>query len=102
MAKEMEGDNRKRRALARAAREEGHRASEAGVSLGSSKQRRHAEHAERAEQDGPPPDGANKPGHAHLARRNRPNPIRPGRTGRRRQVTTPRTRERFGCATENW
>jgi pterin-4a-carbinolamine dehydratase len=62
MAKEMEGDNRKRRALARAAREQGHRASEAGVSLGSSKQRHHAEHAERAEQDGPPPEGANKPG----------------------------------------
>jgi pterin-4a-carbinolamine dehydratase len=62
MAKEMEGDNRKRRALARAAREQGHRASEAGVSLGSSKQRRHAEHAERADQDGPPPEGANKPG----------------------------------------
>jgi pterin-4a-carbinolamine dehydratase len=62
MAKEMEGDNRKRRALARAAREQGHRASEAGVTLGSSKQRRHAEHAERAEQDGPPPEGANKPG----------------------------------------
>jgi hypothetical protein len=38
MAKEMEGDNRKRRALATAAREEGHRAGEAGVSLGSSKQ----------------------------------------------------------------
>jgi pterin-4a-carbinolamine dehydratase len=62
MAKEMEGDNRKRRILARAAREEGQRASEAGVSLGSSKQRRHAEHAERADQDGPPPEGANKPG----------------------------------------
>jgi pterin-4a-carbinolamine dehydratase len=62
MAKEMEGDNRKRRALARAAREQGHRASEAGVTLGSSKQRRHAEHAERAEQDGPPPEGAHKPG----------------------------------------
>ncbi|WP_433305156.1 DUF2267 domain-containing protein [Actinoplanes sp. CA-030573] len=62
MAKEMEGDNRKRRALARAAREEGHRASEAAVSLGSSKQRRHAEHAERAEQNGPPPEGAHKPG----------------------------------------
>ncbi|MCU7730816.1 DUF2267 domain-containing protein [Actinoplanes sp. KI2] len=58
----MEGDNRKRRALARAAQEKGHQASEAGVSLGSSKQRRHAKHAERAEQDGPPPEGANKPG----------------------------------------
>jgi pterin-4a-carbinolamine dehydratase len=62
MAKEMEGDNQKRRALARAAREQGHRAGEAGASLGSSKQRRHAEHAERAEQNGPPPEGAHKPG----------------------------------------
>ena len=62
MAKEMEGDNRKRRALARAARQRGHSASETHVSLGSSKQRRHAEHAERAEQDGPPPEGAHKPG----------------------------------------
>jgi pterin-4a-carbinolamine dehydratase len=62
MAKEMEGDNIKRRALARAAREQGHRAGEAGVSLGSSKQRRHAEHAERSEQDQPPPAGAHKPG----------------------------------------
>src|SRR3954453_10148137 len=62
MAKEMEGDNRKRRALAKAAREHGHRASEAGVSLGSSKQRHHAEHPERTEQDEPPPEGANNPG----------------------------------------
>ncbi|MEU8610087.1 DUF2267 domain-containing protein [Actinoplanes sp. NPDC048791] len=62
MPKEMEGDNRKRRALARAAREQGQRASEAGVSLGSSKQRHHAEHAERADQSGPPPEGAHKPG----------------------------------------
>jgi pterin-4a-carbinolamine dehydratase len=62
MAKEMEGDNRQRRALARAARKHGETAGEAGVSLGSSKQRRHAEHAERADQDGPPPAGANKPG----------------------------------------
>jgi pterin-4a-carbinolamine dehydratase len=59
MAKEMEGDNRKRRALARAAREQGHSAGEAGVSLGSSKQRRHAE---KSEQDGPAPAGAHKPG----------------------------------------
>jgi pterin-4a-carbinolamine dehydratase len=62
MAKEMEGDNRKRRALARAAREEGHSASEAGVSLGSSKQRSHVDHAERTDRDGPPPEGAHKPG----------------------------------------
>jgi len=62
MPKEMEGDNRKRRALARAAREQGQRASAAGVSLGSSKQRHHAEHAERADQSSPPPEGAHKPG----------------------------------------
>jgi hypothetical protein len=62
MPKEMEGDNRKRRALARAAREQGHQAGEAGVSLGSSKQRRHAQHGERAEQNGPPPEGSHKPG----------------------------------------
>ncbi|GAA4607324.1 pterin-4a-carbinolamine dehydratase [Actinoplanes octamycinicus] len=62
MAKQMEGDNRKRRALAKAASKKGHRAGEAGVSLGSSKQRHHAEHAERKDQDGPPPEGAKKPG----------------------------------------
>jgi pterin-4a-carbinolamine dehydratase len=59
MAKEMEGDNEKRRALARAAREQGRSASEAGVSLGASKQIEHAEHAKRS---GPPPAGTHKPG----------------------------------------
>jgi hypothetical protein len=37
--KEMEGDNRQRRAAARAAREEGKQPSEEGTTLGSSKQR---------------------------------------------------------------
>src|SRR3954453_22676045 len=84
-SKEMEGDNRKRRALAKAAREHGHRASEAGVSLGSSKQRHHAEHAERTEQDEPPPEGANKPG----PRAPRPQePPEPDRTWPRRPPPT--------------
>ncbi|BCJ64939.1 DUF2267 domain-containing protein [Polymorphospora rubra] len=59
MAKEMEGDNKKRRALAAAAREQGRTAVEAGASLGGSKQREHARRKERA---GPQPAGARKPG----------------------------------------
>ncbi|MEV6844439.1 DUF2267 domain-containing protein [Actinoplanes sp. NPDC051411] len=59
MAKEMEGDNQKRRQLARAAREQGLSAGAAGVSLGGSKQREHAEHARR---QGPPDAGTHKPG----------------------------------------
>jgi uncharacterized protein (DUF2267 family)/pterin-4a-carbinolamine dehydratase len=59
MAKEMEGDNQKRRQLARAARERGLSAGAAGVSLGGSKQREHAEHARR---QGPPDAGTHKPG----------------------------------------
>jgi len=53
MAKQMEGDNRARRAKAREARERGHEASEEGVTLGGSKQRREvsddADHTERLE-----------------------------------------------------
>ncbi|MGC9669339.1 DUF2267 domain-containing protein [Planosporangium sp. 12N6] len=56
--KQMEGDNQRRRALARRAREEGRAPSEAGVTLGSSKQVEHTEHAHRA---GPPPAGTHKP-----------------------------------------
>ncbi|EXG82178.1 DUF2267 domain-containing protein [Cryptosporangium arvum] len=59
MAKEMEGDNRKRRALARDARDEDKSPSASGVTLGSSKQR---EHTRRGRRDGPPPAGAHKPG----------------------------------------
>jgi hypothetical protein len=54
----MEGDNERRRALARQARAEGRRPSEAGVTLGASKQ---FEHVERAHRDGPPPAGPHKP-----------------------------------------
>jgi uncharacterized protein (DUF2267 family) len=56
--KQMEGDNQRRRALARRAREEGWKASEVGVTLGASKQ---PEHAERSERSGPPPAGPHKP-----------------------------------------
>jgi pterin-4a-carbinolamine dehydratase len=56
--KQMEGDNQRRRTLARQARERGKRASEAGVSLGASKQFEHIDEAYRA---GPPPAGGRKP-----------------------------------------
>jgi hypothetical protein len=56
--KQMEGDNERRRALARQARAEGRQPSEAGVTLGASKQ---VEHVERAHRDGPPPAGSHKP-----------------------------------------
>jgi pterin-4a-carbinolamine dehydratase len=59
MAKEMEGDNEKRRALARAARRQGDRPSADGVTLGASKQRKHADRDDRT---GPPPAGRHKPG----------------------------------------
>lgn len=49
--KQMEGDNRQRRAAAREARDEGLSPSEAGVTTGASKQNKHlkgnASHAER-------------------------------------------------------
>jgi pterin-4a-carbinolamine dehydratase len=54
----MEGDNQRRRALARKARKEGRAPSEAGVTLGASKQ---PEHEERAHREGPPPAGPHKP-----------------------------------------
>src|SRR5262245_37686256 len=50
--KQMEGDNQRRRALARQAREDGMAPSEAGVTLGAGKQREHEQHARR---EGPPP-----------------------------------------------
>ncbi|GII25477.1 DUF2267 domain-containing protein [Planosporangium mesophilum] len=56
--KQMEGDNQRRRALARRAREEGRAPSEAGVTLGASKQ---PEHTEGAHRQGPPPAGPHKP-----------------------------------------
>lgn len=69
----MEGDNQRRRTLARQARESGHAPSEAGVTLGASKQ---PEHAERSHRVGPPPAGAHKP---LPSRRSEPTPVRPGR-----------------------
>jgi pterin-4a-carbinolamine dehydratase len=56
--KQMEGDNQRRRALARRAREEGRAPSEAGVTLGASKQ---PEHTERSDRAGPPAAGPHKP-----------------------------------------
>nr|QLK01390.1 DUF2267 domain-containing protein [Micromonospora carbonacea] len=58
MRKQMEGDNQRRRALARQARERGRRASETGASLSASKQLAHLDQGKRA---GPPPAGRHKP-----------------------------------------
>jgi uncharacterized protein (DUF2267 family)/pterin-4a-carbinolamine dehydratase len=57
--KQMEGDNPRRRALARQARQQGRTASQEGVTLGSSKQ---VEHASQEQREGPPAAGARKPG----------------------------------------
>lgn len=56
--KQMEGDNQRRRTLARRAREQGRRPSEAETTLGSSKQ---FEHVSQGRRSGPPPAGARKP-----------------------------------------
>jgi pterin-4a-carbinolamine dehydratase len=71
--KQMEGDNERRRALAREARERGLRPSEAGVTLGASKQPEHVRHGQR---DGPPPAGPHKPtaGREDLPEKGRPEP----------------------------
>ncbi len=58
MRKQMEGDNQRRRALARQARERGRQASETGASLSASKQLTHLDQGKRA---GPPPAGRHKP-----------------------------------------
>ncbi|MFC5944563.1 DUF2267 domain-containing protein, partial [Micromonospora harpali] len=58
MRKQMEGDNQRRRALARQARERGRQASETGASLSASKQLTHLDQSKRA---GPPPAGRHKP-----------------------------------------
>ncbi|MEU9509952.1 DUF2267 domain-containing protein [Micromonospora sp. NPDC048170] len=55
MRKQMEGDNQRRRALARQARERGMQASETGASLSAAKQPTHLEQGKRA---GPPPAGS--------------------------------------------
>lgn len=58
MRKQMEGDNQRRRALAREARERGRRPSETGASLSASKQITSLDQRERS---GPPPAGRHKP-----------------------------------------
>ncbi|MEU8300614.1 DUF2267 domain-containing protein [Micromonospora sp. NPDC048909] len=65
MRKQMEGDNQRRRALARQAREQGRQPSETGVSLSASKQLTHLDRGKRA---GPPPAGS----------RHKPDPARGG------------------------
>jgi hypothetical protein len=55
--KQMEGDNQRRRTLARQTRERGRRPSETGVTLGASKQFEHVDDKYRA---GPPPAGEHK------------------------------------------
>ncbi|PZF98103.1 DUF2267 domain-containing protein [Micromonospora deserti] len=58
MRKQMEGDNQRRRTLARRARERGQQPSESGASLSASKQ---LTHLDRGKRDGPPPAGRHKP-----------------------------------------
>ncbi|MEU2615435.1 DUF2267 domain-containing protein [Micromonospora sp. NPDC007271] len=58
MRKQMEGDNQRRRALAREARERGRRPSQTGASLSASKQITSLDQRERS---GPPPAGRHKP-----------------------------------------
>lgn len=58
MRKQMEGDNQRRRTLARQARERGRQASESGASLSASKQ---LTHLDRGKRDGPQPAGQHKP-----------------------------------------
>ncbi|MGC5028662.1 DUF2267 domain-containing protein [Micromonospora sp. DT229] len=67
MRKQMEGDNQRRRALARQARERGTQAADTGASLSSSKQLTHLDQARR---DGPPAAGS----------RHKPNTTRGGPT----------------------
>ncbi|MEV6691906.1 DUF2267 domain-containing protein [Micromonospora sp. NPDC051196] len=65
MRKQMEGDNQRRRALARQARERGRQAADTGASLSASKQLTHLDQAKRA---GPPAAG----------KRHKPNAMRGG------------------------
>ncbi|MBM0257062.1 DUF2267 domain-containing protein [Micromonospora sp. 4G55] len=58
MRKQMEGDNQRRRALARDARRQGRQASETGTSLSASKQ---ITSLDRGRRSGPPPAGRHKP-----------------------------------------
>jgi pterin-4a-carbinolamine dehydratase/uncharacterized protein (DUF2267 family) len=70
-AKEMEGDNRRRRELAREARRADRSPSAEGVTLGSSKQ---SEHRREKRRDGPPQAGRHKPepGAARIAEPGQP------------------------------
>ena len=65
MRKQMEGDNQRRRALARQARERGRQAADTGASLSASKQLTHLDQGKRA---GPPAAG----------QRHKPNAVRGG------------------------
>ncbi|WFE40059.1 DUF2267 domain-containing protein [Micromonospora sp. WMMD998] len=58
MRKQMEGDNQRRRALARQAREQGRRPSQTGASLSATKQ---VTSLDRHDRSGPPPAGRHKP-----------------------------------------
>ncbi|WP_346534651.1 DUF2267 domain-containing protein [Micromonospora sp. DPT] len=58
MRKQMEGDNQRRRALARDARRQGRQPSETGTSLSASKQ---LTSLDRGRRSGPPPAGRHKP-----------------------------------------
>ncbi|MGC4813025.1 DUF2267 domain-containing protein [Micromonospora sp. DT228] len=58
MRKQMEGDNQRRRALARQARDQGRQPSEIGASLSASKQLTSLDQSRRT---GPPPAGPHKP-----------------------------------------
>jgi len=58
LRKQMVGDNERRRALSRQARERGLQAGDTDATLGASKQIRHLDHTER---DGPAPAGNHKP-----------------------------------------
>ncbi|HEY2670876.1 MAG TPA: DUF2267 domain-containing protein [Rugosimonospora sp.] len=69
--KQMEGDNPRRRTLARQARNQGRQPSQEGATLGSSKQRTQASQGQR---QGPPPAGAHKPGPESGPRPTRPPP----------------------------
>lgn len=72
--KHKEGTSQERRALARDAREAGLRPSEAGVTLGSSKQ---VEHLTRSRRDGPPSAGPHKPAPGRARPPDRRDPERP-------------------------
>jgi|GEM_PF-3123105 Pterin-4a-carbinolamine dehydratase len=58
MGRQMEGDNQRRRALARQARRRGRRPSEVGATLGADKQ---IESLDKGRRDGPQPIGSRKP-----------------------------------------